>query len=116
MCKSSSVSFACSSDILESYNRAPPHEYRRTTLEAVRFAFDLAGPKLIAQAIVILQKMVRDDRFHSKEKDKESEANEDQWMSSQILAAVRGTHHLTEDQKQEVLKVSILINERGADR
>ena len=89
-------------DILESYTRAPPFEYRQSTLEAVRHALDIGNPKIIAQAIVILQKIVRDDRFHSKE----VEPDESQWMSYQVLAAIHGTDNLTEDQKQEILKVT----------
>jgi hypothetical protein len=70
-------------------------------LEAVRHALDLGGPKLISSAIVVLQKLVRDDRFHSKE----AEDAEDKWMSCQVMAAVHGMENLSEDQKQEVLKV-----------
>ena len=48
------------------------------------------------------QKLVRDDRFHSKE----AEESEEQWMSCQVMAAVHGIENLTEEQKQEILKVS----------
>lgn len=54
---------------------------------------------------MIYQKLVRDDRFHSKE----AEENEDQWMSCQMMAAVHGIENLSEEQKQEILKVSILL-------
>ena len=51
------------------------------------------------------QKLVRDDRFHSKE----AEANEEQWMSCQVMAAVHGIENLSEEQKQEILKVGSSI-------
>ena len=44
---------------------------------------------------------VRDDRFHSKE----AEGEEGEWMSSQVMEAVSDVNALSEDQKQEVLKV-----------
>lgn len=88
-------------DLLESYSRAPAADYRAQTLDAVRYALDLGSQKQICQSIVVLQKLVRDDRFHSKEPEDE----EDKWMSVQVLAAVHGTEKLHEDQKQEVLKV-----------
>ena len=56
--------------------------------------------------IPIYQKLVRDDRFHSKEA--EASASEEQWMSCQVMAAVHGIENLTEEQKQEILKVSKL--------
>ena len=49
-------------DILESYTRAPSFEYRSNTLDAVRHAIEVGSPKIIALAIVVLQKLIRDDR------------------------------------------------------
>ena len=49
---------------------------------------------------------MRDDRFHSKE----AEESEEHWMSCQVMAAVHGIENLTEEQKQEILKVSQFVS------
>lgn len=89
-------------DVLESYSRAPSFENRKNVLEAVQHALAHGNQKLISQAIVVLQKMVRDDRFHSKE----IEEDQYQWMSYQVIGALDdSSSSLNEEQKQELLKV-----------
>ncbi len=88
-------------DILEAYALAPAFEYRHNALEAVRHALSIGSPKIISLAIAVLQRMIRDDRFHSKEPEQEDQ----HWMSTQVVAAVSAADSLAEDQKQEVLKV-----------
>ena len=100
-------------DLLESYSRAPACEYRIHALTSVKHAFDLGGnasnSKMVFTAIVVLQKIIRDDRFHTKAKDEADEA-ESQWMSSQVINAIQGTDTLNEEQKQEVLKVTLALS------
>ena len=79
----------------------------------MKHAFDLGGnasnPKMVFTAIVVLQKILRDDRFHTKVKDEVDEA-ENQWMSSQVINAIQGADTLNEEQKQEVLKVTLALS------
>ncbi|TRY76541.1 hypothetical protein TCAL_00090 [Tigriopus californicus] len=96
-------------DVLESYTRAPSFENRKNVLEAVQHALAHGNQKLISQAIVVLQKMVRDDRFHSKEIEKDQY----QWMSYQVIGALddsSSSSSLNEEQKQELLKVLLSLS------
>ncbi len=118
---------ASDADLLESYTRAPASEYRQAALEAVRQALNGGGSnggeaaassslsgqpcptRIVAQAVSVLQKMVRDDRFHTRESERPDEEQRC-WMSSQVLAAVRGADALGEEHKQEVLKVLLSLS------
>ncbi len=55
--------------------------------------------------------MVRDDRFHDK-KTEQSCCDEGVWMSAQVLSAVKAAdgHGVTDEHKQEVLKVLLSLS------
>jgi len=52
-----------------------------------------------------LQRLVRDDRFHSRQPDQLNLADEEQWLTVQVLGAVNPIDTLTDDCQQEILKV-----------
>lgn len=81
--------------------RAPPHELRQTCLNALEKALSSKQNKLMLHAVSGLQKLLRDDRFHSSF---ECE-NEMQWLPTQLLQAVGAVQLHSDEIQIELLKV-----------
>ena len=109
-------------------------KYRQMVLDVVRPCLESSSSRLISLGVSCLQRVVRDDRFHSRQVDKgrttienveksqkttvenvEKEGtstenvDEESWMTVQVLAAVHPINTLTDEHQQEILKVSTIF-------
>jgi hypothetical protein len=88
-------------ELLESATRSAPSTCRAAALECTRVAMESGTSRLTSLSLAALQRMARDDRFHSKVLEEDRQL----WMSQQVLDAVHATHAFDEQQKQDLLKV-----------
>ena len=71
-------------DFLESYSRAPASDYRRKVLPVVTAALESGNTKLSQQAVAVIHKIGKDDRFYSQELEEEQSC----WMTQQVIDAL----------------------------
>ena len=93
---------------------SPASSYRQIVLEAVRSCLESSNSRLVSLGVSGLQRIVRDDRFHSRPADRAKVddvgdaadvADEESWMTVQILSAVHTLNTLSDEHQQEILKV-----------
>lgn len=81
--------------------RDPPHELREKCLLVIQLCFESRRSKFAALAVAGLQKIIRDDRFHSN-----IEPNDDsKWLPLQLLHASTSFMQLSDDIQVDILKV-----------
>ena len=88
---------------MESYSRAPASDYRRQVLPVVHSSLEAGNYKLCQQAVSIIHKIGKDNRFYSPQ----LEEDESRWLTFQVCSAINPLPSLSSDIQTDYLQVSI---------
>ena len=93
-------------DFLESYSRAPASDYRRKVLPVVTAALESGNTKLSQQAVAVIHKIGKDDRFYSQELEEEQSC----WMTQQVIDALSPLPSIATDLQTDYLQALLTLS------
>ena len=93
-------------EFLESYSRAPASDYRKKVLSVVTASLVIGNTKLGQQAVVIIHKLGKDDRFHSQDLEEEQSS----WMTQQVVDALSPLKNAVSELQTEYLQALLTLS------
>ena len=93
-------------EFMESYSRAPASDYRRQVLPVVHSSLETGNYKLCQQAVSIIHKIGKDNRFYSTQ----LEEDESRWLTFQVCAAISPLPSLSSDIQTDYLQALLSLS------